>query len=176
MSFFHKKLLIIHPFSLIYLRKYQTFRRKKKSPVTKSLQKVFQTCKNDVLYLLIFKKLQKTFQFFLTRCENCLFFFLQMRKVFHFFRKNAKNVIHFLIKCETCFNNFDKMRKMFHIFNKMREVFHFFSIKCENCFNFFYKVLKPLGTFLLVYSFSIVFPNMYAKIIRVFNICASLER
>ena len=39
-------------------------KKKKNSPLSKKLQKTFQTCKKDVIFLLIFKKLQKTFQFF----------------------------------------------------------------------------------------------------------------
>ena len=37
---------------------------KKNHRCQKHLQKIFQTCKKDVIFLLIFKKLQKSFQFF----------------------------------------------------------------------------------------------------------------
>ena len=74
-----------------------------------------------------------------------------MRKVFHFFRQNAKCVSLFSTKCEMLL----------------------VSIKCEKCFNFCYKMLKVCESFLqdanslenfsLVYNFFSVFPNMCAK-------------
>ena len=74
-----------------------------------------------------------------------------MRKVFHFFRQNAKSVLLFSIKCEKCLNFFYKLLKVCEVFDKMQ---------------------KPLGNFLFVYNFSSVFPNMCAKLIRVsLHIC-----
>ena len=75
----------------------------------KKITVVKNLCKKDVLFVLIFKKLQKTFQFFLTSFKNMFQFFDIMRKLFHFFRQNAKNVLLVLIKCEKRFNFFDKM-------------------------------------------------------------------
>ena len=43
---------------------------KKNSPLSKKVQKFFQASKKDVIFLLIFKKLQKAFQFFLTKCKK----------------------------------------------------------------------------------------------------------
>ena len=98
-----------------------------------------------------------------------------MRKVFQFFRQNAKKVLLFSIKCENCFNFFDKMRKVFYFFrqnainvllffDKMRKVFQFFLQKAESV----YKMQYRLGNFLLVYSFFSVFPNFCAKINQIF--------
>ena len=102
-----------------------------------------------------------------------------MRKMFQFFRQNAKSVLLFSINCEKYFNCFDKMRKKVLLF----------STEYKKCFNFFYKRLKVfqfflqkakkvykmqyrLGNFLLVYSFSSVFPNFCAKINQIFlHVC-----
>ena len=67
-----------------------------------------------------------------------------MRKVFQFFRQNAKSVLLF--------------------FDKMRKVFQFFLQKAKSV----YKMQNPLGNFLLVYSFSSVFPNFWLKINQIF--------
>ena len=67
-----------------------------------------------------------------------------MRKVFQFFQQNAKSVLFF--------------------FDKMRKVFQFFLQKVKSV----YKMQYQLATFLLVYSFSSVFPNF-------FYMCASSE-
>ena len=63
-----------------------------------------------------------------------------MRKVFYFFRQNAKNVLLF--------------------FDKMRKVFQFFLQSAKSV----YKMQYRLGNFLLVYNFFSVLPNMCAKI------------
>ena len=157
--------MIIPLFSLICLRNYQKL--SKKNSVVKKFAKIFQTCKKDVIFLLIFK-LQKTFKFFkqivksvsiffdrmrkvyhffLTKCEKSFnffdkmrkvfHFFLQMRKVFHFFRQNAKIVLIFYYKCEECFTFFDKMRKVFYFFYKVRKVVEFFLTRCKNYQVFF---------------------------------------
>ena len=73
-----------------------------------------------------------------------------MRKVFHFFRQNAKIVLLFSTECEKCFT----------FFNKMRKVFQFFLQSAKSV----YKVQYRLGNFLFVYNFCSVFPNMCAKI------------
>ena len=77
-----------------------------------------------------------------------------MRKVFQFFQQNAKIVVLFLTKCEECFTFFDKMRK----------VFQFFLQKAKSV----YKGQYRLGNFLLVYSFSSVFPNFCVKVNQIF--------
>ena len=81
-----------------------------------------------------------------------------MRKVFQFFQQNAKMVLLFSIKCEKCFNFFNKMRIVFYFFfDKMRKVFQFFLQKAKSV----YKMQYQLAIFLLVYSFSSVFPNFF---------------
>ena len=57
----------------------KNFGEKKNSTMSKNLQNFFKTCKKDVIFLLSFKKLQETFQFFkqiikrvsifLTKCD-----------------------------------------------------------------------------------------------------------
>ena len=73
----------------------KTLKKEKNLPLLRTLQKVFQSGKKDVIRLLIFKKLQKTFQFF---------------------EQFAKSVSICLRRCEKGFNFFDKMRKVFHFF------------------------------------------------------------
>ena len=98
-----------------------------------------------------------------------------MRKMFHFFQQNAKSVSIFSTKCEKCFTFFDKKRKVFQFFrqnaksvflffDKMRKVFQFFLQKAKSV----YKMQYRLAIFLLVYSFSSVFPNFCAKINQIF--------
>ena len=111
-----------------------------------------------------FDKTRKVFQFFLTRCEKGFTFFDKMRKVFYFFRQNAKSVLLFSINCEKCFNFLTKCEKCFTFLDKMRKVFQFFLQNAKSV----YKMQYRLGNFLLVYSFSSVFPNMYAKIYQIF--------
>ena len=110
----------------------------------------------------------KSVSLFHYKCEKCFTFSLQMRKMFHFFRQNAKSVLLFSIKCEKCFNFFDKMRKVFQFFRQNAKRALLFSIKCENCFNCFLHKAKSVFIneviFLLVYSFSSVFPNFCTKI------------
>ena len=61
-----------------------------------------------------------------------------MRKMFQFFQQNAKSVLFFF-------------------FDKMRKVFQFFLQKAK----IVYKMQYQLAIFLLVYSFSSVFPNFF---------------
>ena len=68
-----------------------------------------------------------------------------MRKVFQFFRQNLKSVLL--------------------IFDKMRKVFQCFLQKAKSV----YKMQYRLGNFLLVYSFSSVFPNFWALVVVVFH-------
>ena len=57
------------------------------------------------------------------------------------------------------------MRKVFYFFfDKMRKVFQFFLQKAKSV----YKMQYRLGNFLLVYSFSSVFPNFCAKTNQIF--------
>ena len=73
----------------------------KKITVVKNFcTKNYQTCKKDVIFVLIFKKLQKNISIFLTSFKKCFNFFDIMRKLFHFFRQNAKSVLLFSLKCE----------------------------------------------------------------------------
>ena len=129
-------------------------------------------------------KMRKVFFliFFSTKCEKCFTFFDKMRKTFQFFRQNAKSVLLFSIKCKKCFNFFDKMRKVFYFFrqnaksvllffDKMRKRFQFFLQKAKSV----YKMQYRLGDFLLVYSFSSVFPNMCAKFNQIFLICVRVR-
>ena len=80
-----------------------------------------------------------------------------------------KSVSLFHYKCEKCFTFFDKMRK----------VFFFFSIKCEKNFNFFLHKAKSVFidevTFYLCTVFVVFFRNFVQKLIKFFNMCASLE-
>ena len=139
--------------------------------------------------------MQKLFHFFLTKCEKRFSFFDKVQNVFQFFRQNAKNVLLFSIKCEKYFNFFDKMRsvsifstkceKCFTFFDKMRKIFQFFwqnakSVllffdKMRKVFQFFlqkvksvYKMQYRLAIFLVVYSFSSVFPKFCAKTNQIF--------
>ena len=48
-------------------------------------KKNFQTCKKDVMFLLIFKKLQKKFQFFEQVVKSVSIFFDIMQKMFQLF-------------------------------------------------------------------------------------------
>ena len=59
----------------------------KKNTVVKNLcTKNFQTCKKDVIFVLIFKKLQKkNISIFLTSCKKSFNFFDITRKVFQLF-------------------------------------------------------------------------------------------
>ena len=74
-----------------------------------------------------------------------------MRKVFQFFRQNAKSVSLF--------------------FDKMRKVFQFFLQKAKSV----YKMQYRLGNFLLVYKFLVFFRIFVQKLIKFFNMCASSE-
>ena len=88
--------------------------KKKAHRCQKKLQKVFQTSKKD--------------------------FFDKLRKVFHLFQQDAKNVSLFSTKCEKCLNFFDKLQKMFHFFRQNAKSVLLFSTKCEKCFTFFDKM------------------------------------
>ena len=81
-----------------------------------------------------------------------------MRKVFQFFRQNAKSVSIFSTKCEKCFTFFDKMRK----------VFQFFLQKAKSVF--IDEVIFYLCTFFLV-----CFQIFVQKLIKFFKMCASSE-
>ena len=66
------------------------FEKKRILPLRMILQKSFQTCKRDVMFLLTCKKLQK----------NCFKFFNKLQKMFHFFLQYVKIVSFFLTRCE----------------------------------------------------------------------------
>ena len=125
-----------------------------------------------------------------------------MRKLFQFFRQDAKSVsIFFLTRCEKCFSFFLQMRKVFHFFlTKCKKCFtcflqnaknvSIFLTICEKCFTFFdkmrkrfpcflqsaksvYKMQYRLGNFLLVYNFLVFFRICVQKLFEFLNICAS---
>ena len=87
--------------------------------------------------------------------EKCFTFFDKLRKIFQFFRQNAKSVLLFSTKCEKCLTFFRQNAK---------KCFIFFLQKVKSV----YKMQYRLGNFLIVYSFSSVFPNFCAKINQIF--------
>ena len=118
--------------------------------------------------------MRKVFQFFLTRCEKCFTFFLQMRKVFHFFRQNPKIDSIFLTSYGKCFTFFDKMQKVFHFFPTDAKIVSFFFDNMRKMFQFFLhlrvfcvKMRKLSGIFHLCTIFLVFFYNMCAKINQV---------